>query len=63
VSKRLVAHTCNPSYLGVEIRRITVQSQPLQRVQEILSQKKNNNNHKKRAGGLTKVVQTPVLTK
>jgi hypothetical protein len=35
----LVAHTCNPSYSGAEIRRIEVRGQPGQIVHETLSQK------------------------
>jgi hypothetical protein len=42
-----VAHACNPSYSGAEIRRIVVQSQPRQIVLKTLSQKAI---HKKRAG-------------
>jgi hypothetical protein len=35
----LVAHACNPRYLGAEIRNIAIQSQPGQIVPESLSQK------------------------
>jgi hypothetical protein len=49
-----MAHACNPSYPGAEIRRITVQSQPQQMVHETLSQKYPS---QKRAGGVTQVVE------
>jgi hypothetical protein len=39
LSRALVAHACNPSYLGAEIRRILVQSQSRQIVHETLYQK------------------------
>jgi hypothetical protein len=43
-----VAHACNPSHSGAEIRRIGVRSQPGQIVHQTLSQK---NPSQKRAGG------------
>jgi hypothetical protein len=43
-----VAHMCNNSYLGVEIRRIVVQSQAGQIVHKTPSQK--NSSHKMAAG-------------
>jgi hypothetical protein len=38
-SQVLVAHVCNPNYLGGRYQRTEVQSQPKQIVHEILSQK------------------------
>jgi hypothetical protein len=45
----LVAQVCNPSYSGGRDKRITVRSQPMQIVLEILSQKIPS---QKRAGGV-----------
>jgi hypothetical protein len=48
-----VAHDCNPSYSGAEIRRISVWSQPGQIVRETLSQK---NPSQKKGGGVAQDV-------
>jgi hypothetical protein len=42
----LVAHVCNPSYSGGEIRRIEVQSQFRRIVLETLSQENTHQTHK-----------------
>jgi hypothetical protein len=51
-----VAHTCNPSYSGGEIRRIVVQSQPEQIVHKPPSWK---NPTQKRAGRVAQAVRDP----
>jgi hypothetical protein len=49
-----VAHTCNPSYSGEEIRRMPVQSQPRKIVSKTPISQKNQS--QKRAGGVTQGV-------
>jgi hypothetical protein len=49
-----VAHTCNSSYREAKIRRIKVQGQPEQIVQETLSRKYPT---QKRTGGMAQVVE------
>jgi hypothetical protein len=49
-----VDHTCNPSFSGDRDQEVTVQSQPGQIFQEILSKKKKKS--QKRAGGVVQGV-------
>jgi hypothetical protein len=50
----LVTHTCNSSYSGDRDRRISVQGQPREIVQETYLE---NTQHKKGAGGVAQVVE------
>jgi hypothetical protein len=57
--RALVAYACNPSYsVEAEIRRISVRSQPEQKVRERLSQKKKKNPQKQDGGVVAQDVGT-----
>jgi hypothetical protein len=54
----LVAHACNPSYLGGRDREdCGSKPVPKQIVQETLSQNNNNNNNKNSADAMAQVVE------
>jgi hypothetical protein len=53
-SQASAAHACNPSYLGAEIRKITVRTKPRQIIHKTLAQKYPI---QKRSEGVTQVVE------